>query len=77
MDMWQVIEAVKSNLDRLRLIYQYYPQDTDIGSYSESDRLEIRALQSGLEIYEDALRQIINATRAAQAREEADDQNAP
>jgi hypothetical protein len=79
MDMYQLLEAVKSNIDRLRLIYQYYPPETDIGSYSESDRLEIRALQRGLEIYEDALRQIITATRAHKAREEAwtDDLNAP
>jgi hypothetical protein len=77
MDMFELLEAVKSNLERLQQISQYYPPNTDICYYSERDRFEIRCLQGSLEMHGDALREIADASRAHYQAREGMDENAP
>ena len=56
MDIPQLLQAAKSDLDRLKEIYERYEPDTDIIEYSKQDRREVKGLQANIRIYEGALR---------------------
>ena len=56
MDIPQLLQAAKSDLDRLKEIYERYEPDTDIIEYSKQDRREVKGLQANIRIHEGALR---------------------
>jgi hypothetical protein len=58
MDIPKLLRAARADLDRLKAVYDGYPEDTPFSDYSPEDRRAVRALQGNIKAYEGALRQM-------------------